>query len=90
MVYQPDAEPNLLKTFGPVRGLPKGPASILLFEDDVVALVQHLSESELVVYDKSTGRMGNGPELEDAAENEAFAEMAKARRITKAHRVAKA
>jgi hypothetical protein len=34
--------PDLLKKLGPVKGLPKKGTTLLLFEDDVVALVEHL------------------------------------------------
>ena len=37
---------------------------MLLFEDDVVALAEHLAVSGLIVLDETTGRIRNGPALE--------------------------
>ncbi len=54
---------DLLKTLGPVKGVPKKGKTLLLFEDDVVALVQHLADSELVVMDEA-GQLQNGPAVE--------------------------
>jgi hypothetical protein len=39
--------PDLLKKYGPVKGLPKTGTTLLLFEDDVVALVGYLTETGL-------------------------------------------
>lgn len=36
--------PDLLKKYGPVKGLPENGTTLLLFEDDVVALVGYLRE----------------------------------------------
>jgi hypothetical protein len=61
-------DPDLLKTLGPVKGTPKKGTTLLLFEDDVIALVQHLADGELVMVDED-GRVVNGPAhiYEDAA-----------------------
>ena len=56
--------PDLLKTLGPVKGIPKRGKTLLLFEDDVVALARHLADSELVVEDDA-GRLVNGPKAMD-------------------------
>jgi len=53
---------DLLKTLGPVKGVPQKGRTLLLFEDDVVALVQHLADSELVVME--AGQLTNGPASE--------------------------
>jgi hypothetical protein len=42
-------DPDLLKTHGPVKGVPREGKTVLLFEDDVIALVQHLIDSEMVL-----------------------------------------
>lgn len=62
------ADPDLLKTLGPVKGTPRKGKTVLLFEDDVIALVQHLADAELVMVDDD-GRIVNGQALEwdDAA-----------------------
>jgi len=52
-------DPDLLKTLGPVKGIPRKGKSVLLFEDDVIALVQHLADAELVMVDDD-GRIVNG------------------------------
>lgn len=56
---------DLLKTLGPVSGIPKKGKTLLLFEDDVVALVQHLILADLVKIDQE-GRIviGRAWELE--------------------------
>lgn len=54
------ADPDLLKTLGPVKGIPRKGKTVLLFEDDVIALVQHLADAELVMMDDA-GRILNGP-----------------------------
>jgi hypothetical protein len=51
--------PDLLKVLGPVRGVPRVGKTLLLFEDDVVALVQYLVDSQLVLPDER-GRVLNG------------------------------
>lgn len=53
------ADPDLLKTLGPVKGIPRKGNTVLLFEDDVIALVQHLADAELVMVDDD-GRIVNG------------------------------
>ncbi len=59
---------DLLKSLGPVKGSPKKGRTLLLFEDDVIALMQHLADSKLVMMD-DVGRVRNGPAHihEDAA-----------------------
>ena len=54
--------PNLLATLGPVQGAPDEGTSLLLFEDDVVALCRYLLESELVVLTQTD--VVNGPVAE--------------------------
>lgn len=39
---------DLLKELGPVHGTPRKGKTLLLFEDDVIALVQHLADAGLV------------------------------------------
>jgi len=51
---------DLLKRLGPVRGVPRAGKTLLLFEDDVVALVQYLVDGDLVRPDDE-GRVRNGP-----------------------------
>jgi hypothetical protein len=51
--------PDLLKKYGPVKDLPKTGTTMLLFEDDVVALVEHLFDAGLVDFDQD-GRVVNG------------------------------
>ena len=51
---------DLAAELGPVHGLPTEGKTLLLFEDDVVALVQHLVSGELV-FGKKDGRIFNGP-----------------------------
>ncbi len=53
---------DLLKALGPVHGVRKNGKTLLLFEDDVVALVQHLMDAGLVQSDD--GRVVNGPAAE--------------------------
>lgn len=53
-------DPDLLTTLGPVRGTPKKGKKLLLFEDDVVALCQHLALSGLIAVDDD-GLPVNGP-----------------------------
>jgi hypothetical protein len=48
---------DLAEELGPVQGLPQG-KTLLLFEDDVLALVSHLFESSLVNFDDK-GRVIN-------------------------------
>ena len=43
--------PDLLKKLGPVKGLPKTGTTLLLFEDDVIAFVEHVTKCGLVVWD---------------------------------------
>lgn len=50
---------DLLKTLGPVQGVPKKGKTLLLFEDDLIALVQHLCDADLITFD-DTGRVVNG------------------------------
>ncbi len=50
---------DLLKALGPVHGVPKTGKTLLLFEDDVVALVQHLMAAGLIHSDDD--RIVNGP-----------------------------
>jgi hypothetical protein len=69
---------DLLKTLGPVKGIPKKGKTLLLFEDDVVALVQHLVLADLVDMDEQ-GRIVNGP----AREWEELRAMKQARRKRK-------
>jgi hypothetical protein len=52
-------DPDLLKTLGPVKGTPRKGKTVLLFEDDVIALVQHLADAELVMVDDD-GRIVSG------------------------------
>src|SRR5690349_5932340 len=54
-------DPDLLKALGPVKGAPRKGKTVLLFEDDVIALVQFLADAELIVPDERTGRVMNGP-----------------------------
>jgi hypothetical protein len=56
-------QPDLLQSVGPVRGAPRNGVGLLLFEEDVVPLVQYLADSELVMPDNA-GRIRNGPALE--------------------------
>jgi hypothetical protein len=56
------ADPDLLETLGPVKGTPRKGKTVLLFEDDVIALVQHLADAELVMVDDD-GRIVNGQAL---------------------------
>jgi hypothetical protein len=56
-------DPDLLKALGPVKGRPTQGTTLLLFEDDVIALVQHLADTGLVMLDDA-GRILNGPALE--------------------------
>jgi len=56
---------DLLKKLGGVRGLPKHERALLLFEDDVVALVQYLFDSGLIDFDDD-GRVVNVMAVEDA------------------------
>jgi hypothetical protein len=51
---------DLLKELGPVKGAPKKGKTLLLFEDDVVALVRHLSDVGLVDMNDA-GALVNGP-----------------------------
>jgi hypothetical protein len=44
-------DPDLVETLGPVHGLPKRGKTLLLFEDDVVALVRHVIDNDLVAVD---------------------------------------
>jgi hypothetical protein len=57
--------PDLLKKLGGVKGLPKNGTSLLLFEDDVVALVEHLFDANLIEFDDD-GRVVNVMAVEDA------------------------
>lgn len=50
---------DLLETLGPVHGAPKDGKTLLLFEDDVVALVQHLMMESLLVIDAEGERVLN-------------------------------
>jgi hypothetical protein len=59
-------QPDLLKKYGPVKGLPKKGTTLVLFEDDVVALVKYLIDAGWVEFDDK-GRAVNGPACEDAA-----------------------
>jgi hypothetical protein len=45
-------QPDLLRKLGPVKGLPKKGTTLLLFEDDVVALVEHLCEVGSIEFDE--------------------------------------
>jgi hypothetical protein len=51
---------DLLEKLGPVFGAPTKGKTLLLFEDDVVALVQHLADADLVEMNDE-GRLLNGP-----------------------------
>jgi hypothetical protein len=57
--------PDLLKKLGGVKGLPEKGTSLLLFEDDVVALVQHLFDHDLIDFDDN-GRVVNADVVRDA------------------------
>ena len=52
-------EPDLLRTLGPVKGTPRTGTTLLLFEDDVLALVRHVAMSGLIVMDDD-GNLENG------------------------------
>lgn len=52
-------DPDLLETLGPVQGVPTKGKTLLLFEDDIVALVQYIASSELVFVDEA-GHAQNG------------------------------
>jgi hypothetical protein len=54
--------PDLLKKIGQVKGLPKTGTTLLLFEDDVIALVDHVCQCGLVESDG--GRVRNGDDHE--------------------------
>jgi|SRR5215510_11798405 len=55
---------DLLKKLGPVKSVPNG-KTLLLFEDDVVAFVQYLFDSELIDFDDN-GRVVNVSLVADA------------------------
>jgi len=57
---------DLLTTLGPVKGAPstRYGKTLLLFEDDVVALVDYLLDRALVVINDDTGRVNNGDLVE--------------------------
>lgn len=54
---------DLLTTLGPVVGAPEKGKTLLLFEDDVVALVRHLEATGLIAMTES-GRLVNGRAME--------------------------
>jgi hypothetical protein len=69
--------PSVAETLGPVRGLPTDGATVVLFEDDVVALVEHLFESMLV--DIVDGRIVNGVVAEEELFEKEMAKRARAK-----------
>lgn len=54
---------DLLEKLGPVKGVPTKGKTLLLFEDDVVALVRHLDQRDLVIPNER-GNLVNGPAQE--------------------------
>jgi len=70
--------PDLLTKLGPVKGVPTTGNTLLLFEDDVLALVQHLVDSGLTSFTED-GSLLNGP----ASEWEAYKPMPRRRKLRK-------
>ena len=68
--------PDRLSALGSVRGLPPSGKTLLLFEDEVVALCTYLMESGLVTL--TDDGLVNGPALTDAAIDRAARERAAA------------
>jgi hypothetical protein len=75
--------PDLLATLGPVKGAPTTGKTLLLFEDDVIALVQYLVDGELVAQDEN-GRIVNCVALEDQ-----FVSKLVAKTRTQSHKLAR-
>jgi hypothetical protein len=74
---------DLVREWGPVPGLPTKGNTLLLFEDDLVALVQHLFDGNLIEFDED-GRAINGKahEFEELNRLQAQARAVKRRKRT--------